>query len=531
MPINCQICNREFSKMVTNSHLKSHEITTASYKELYGLNSLTSPEFRSELSSSRRGENNPNFGNQMSDTVKEALILSRKGKVPWNKGLMFTDTTIQQDAAKKRENKYRANEMTRKITPPSSETKKKISNGVKQYSKNNHEELSQRAQKAIQTKINKGIDLAFFKGKHHSDESKDRIRSGSNLTNANRAKQSSLARLDLIFKSNLELVDINGIRLDLKCQKCGNEFSLTRQLFTNSKFHPYSCRKCHPISNNRSQKEIDLFEFIKEIKPDAIPNYRFSNSKHEIDIFIPSLNLGIEFNGLYWHSDSVLFDKTADNKKYNKLVECGIRCLVVMEDEWAFQNEIVKARISHILNKNNTRIHTRKCVVREIDSRVSAKFCDLYHIQGKGRSNSRFGLFLDDKLISVMTFSRSNISRKISGWELNRFCSVPGLSIPGSASKLLKAFEVAYTPNNLVTYADRRWSIGDLYEKLGFTYDSTTSPGYWYFLPNEGIRIHRFSLRKNKSDDQLLTEYENRIKQGYLRIWDCGHKKYIKTYK
>ena len=126
-----------------------------------------------------------------------------------------------------------------------------------------------------------------------------------------------------------------------------------------------------------------------------------------------------------------------------------------------------------------------------------------------------------------MTFSKNNLSRKIKGWEINRFCNKINTTIVGGASKLFSYFCKINDPEFVISYADRRWSDGKLYDTLNFQYVSSTKPNYWYFLPNELKRIHRFSLRKTSNDDQSLTEHELRRQQGYYKIYDCGHTKWI----
>lgn len=81
-------------------------------------------------------------------------------------------------------------------------------------------------------------------------------------------------------------------------------------------------------------------------------------------------------------------------------------------------------------------------------------------------------------------------------------------------------------PETIISYSDNRWGDGNVYEKLGFQFEKETPPNYWYFTTNDISRKHRFSLRKNKTDGQNLTEWENRKSQGWYRIWDCGNKKY-----
>lgn len=108
--IKCKICQREFTKLITNTHLKCHNISLDEYRHMFGDNSHIDATYRLE-----------------------------------------------------------------KMKPMKEETKLKISIGVRAYADGHQHEMSLRAQKAIQTKIKNGYDLAFFSGKQHSDKSKKRI--------------------------------------------------------------------------------------------------------------------------------------------------------------------------------------------------------------------------------------------------------------------------------------------------------------------------------------------------------------------
>jgi hypothetical protein len=128
-----------------------------------------------------------------------------------------------------------------------------------------------------------------------------------------------------------------------------------------------------------------------------------------------------------------------------------------------------------------------------------------------------------------MTFSHGNISKGSKNieniWELNRFCSNYNYHIPGIASKILSYFKKNYEWKEIFSYADRRWSDGNLYYKLGFELDLTTKPNYWYV---KGLnRIHRFTLRKKSEEPKDIPEWVLRSKEGYHRIYDCGHYKFV----
>jgi len=129
-----------------------------------------------------------------------------------------------------------------------------------------------------------------------------------------------------------------------------------------------------------------------------------------------------------------------------------------------------------------------------------------------------------------MTFSKGSISKgskNIDGvYELSRFCSNSNYHIQGIASKLLSHFKRNYEWKEIYSYADRRWSQGNVYDKIGFELSHITKPNYFYI--GGGIdRIHRFNLRKRPDEPKDIPEWVLRQGEGYHRIWDCGHYKFI----
>jgi hypothetical protein len=125
-----------------------------------------------------------------------------------------------------------------------------------------------------------------------------------------------------------------------------------------------------------------------------------------------------------------------------------------------------------------------------------------------------------------MTFRKN--SNKI--FELSRFCT--SYSVIGIASRLLKYFEKNYEWNKIYTFADRRWSEGNLYEKLKMIEEGKINPDYSYFKGQN--RYHKFGFRHKQMKNKLenynsnLTEHENMLNNGWLRIYDCGKIKYEK---
>lgn len=291
---------------------------------------------------------------------------------------------------------------------------------------------------------------------------------------------------------------------------------------------------------SRSLGEQQIVEFIQQLLPNEQIHTcdRTIIYPHELDIFIPHKNIAIEYCGLYWHSDA----RGKDNKYHiSKLQQCndkGIRLLTIFDDEYTNKPTLVQARIAHALGvMSSIKINARQCVVKEITARVKNEFLDINHLQGSDICKYSLGLFYADELVSVMTFARPsrarNSAKNMSAdglWELNRFASHTKYHVRGAAGKLLKHFQRNYPWSEIFSYADRRWSDGDLYTTLGFTLISTSKPNYWYLDKTFKKREYRFNYTKcelvKQGFDPNSTETAIMKERGYCKIWDCGALKF-----
>ena len=297
-----------------------------------------------------------------------------------------------------------------------------------------------------------------------------------------------------------------------------------------SHLHGHGCPKC---GVGVSLQEQEIIEFLKkngvifeERKRNLIPN-----SHKEIDIFIPSKNIGIEYNGLRWHSDE--FNKDINYHK-NKTDECekvGIRLIQIFEDEWVLKKDIVKSKLLHILGiENKNKIMGRKCFIKEISKEESKEFLENNHIQGYSRSTINIGAFHNDKLIGVASFININ-----EDYVLNRLATDINFNCQGVCSKLISFFEKHYKYSKLITFGDRRWvSKKNIYNILGFKIDGLVTPSYTYRHGNKVERIHKFNLRKQILHKKYglplsMTEEEMTKSLKFYKIYDCGLIRYIKT--
>jgi len=320
----------------------------------------------------------------------------------------------------------------------------------------------------------------------------------------------------------------------VKCNTC-NELSEFNNNELNYRFKNEIpiCKTCVDIKNNISYPENEIIEFINSLNTITIKSNRKILNGKELDIYLPSHNLAIEYNGLYWHSEIYKDDKYHLNKT-NECEKLGIQLIHIFEDEWLTKKDIVKSRLSNILGVTSNKIFGRKCVIKEVSSKNSKLFLDNNHIQGNVNSTIRLGLYYGSELVSLMTFGglrkSLGLNHKEDSYELIRFCNKLNTTVIGGADKLLKNFIKDYKPKEIISYADRRWSLGNLYEKLGFKKHNNTKPNYFYI--NNIKRENRYKYRKDvlvkEGYDHSKTEHQIMLDRGIYRIYDCGTIKYIK---
>lgn len=287
---------------------------------------------------------------------------------------------------------------------------------------------------------------------------------------------------------------------------------------------------CPICSSEKSDSigEIDLRNYIRSLYDGKIiSNSRSVIKPLELDSYLPDCKIAFEYNGLYWHCE---FKQNNDYHivKTKACEEKGIQLIHVFEDEWQNKQDIVKSRIKSILGKQNRRIYARKCSIKEIDSNVLKMFLEENHLQGNINSKYRYGLFYKDELVTVMSFGglRKSLGSKSTDdeYELLRYCSKLNTSVVGGASKLLKHFINEIKPKRIISYADRRWSDGGMYFKLGFKHIRNSKPNYYYIVENK--RENRFKYRKDQlvkqGFDPNKSEHEIMLERGIPRIYDCG---------
>ena len=286
-------------------------------------------------------------------------------------------------------------------------------------------------------------------------------------------------------------------------------------------------KECNPIGGYSSQ-EMEIFNWIQSLGIKVERSNREILGGKEIDIYLPDHNIGIEFNGLFWHSDDIIHDHFYH---YNKTItgnDKGVDIIHIWEDEWKYKKDIVKSFLSNKIGIIDNRIYARKCIIKDVSSKDCRQFLDANHLQGFAKSKYKIGLYYNNELVSLMTFGNRVINSK-KEMELIRFCNKIDYLIIGAASKLFKYFIKNFEHGDIVSYSDSSHFKGALYKSLGFEYAHHTGPNYWWVV--KGKRHHRFKYNKkrlvsegfdpNKTEEQIMKDL------GNYRIWGCGQKKWI----
>jgi hypothetical protein len=204
----------------------------------------------------------------------------------------------------------------------------------------------------------------------------------------------------------------------------------------------------------------------------------------------------------------------------------GAQLITIFEDEWLNKQDICLSRLNAVFKVKQQMNYARKCSVKLINNSQAIQFLSEHHLQGAMSSKINIGMFQNDELIAVMTAGKPRYDKDID-LEIHRFCS--SKPIIGGAQKLFAFLIRNFNPKTIVSYADLRWGTGNIYLDLGFSFQKTTKPGYFY--TDKKIRYHRSKFTKKqliaKGFDNRLTEHEIMRSLGYARIWDCGHNKFL----
>lgn len=302
------------------------------------------------------------------------------------------------------------------------------------------------------------------------------------------------------------------------------------------------------VNKNQKYLQLELLKYVREYIGDSIEiisNDREvlkgmidkNGTKHtyELDIYIPSRSVAIEFNGDYWHSDKYK-DPWYHQLKTLACESKGIRLIHIFEYEWVNPEYkgLIKKYLADLLGEKEV-IHVDQCIIEEIDYITISKFLELNHLHGAdGIEQGGIYIALKDnaytsRILGVIAF---NVIE--SHYELIRICTLHRISIIDGEAKLFRYFVDKYKPSSIIAYVDITKYTGKIYRSLGFNShipEDILAPRFnWvnpvtkeYYTEDQVTKQKLSALQIGEVNESELYTMD---RLGVVRIYNSGYIKY-----
>ena len=310
-----------------------------------------------------------------------------------------------------------------------------------------------------------------------------------------------------------------------------------------------SCSKCmDDLAHKGSKCENNIKDYLFALcNIDDIVKDRSILEGQEIDIYLPEHKIGIEYNGSVYHAslNNVYEDKPKlyHQQKFLLAKEKGVHLISIFDVDWQNNQEKIKMYLKSLILPQK-KLFARKCKLDIVDNDVAVAFVNKYHLQGANKATMKinYGLFVDNKLMAVMSFGRLRLAKHKEGeFELHRYCIKDGYTILGGAERLLKAFERDYSPKYIVSYSDNDYFLGGIYERLKFENVGQSRPRYYWYLYGKELRREQCMLKHLKVSYPALLQEAIEVKAsnkedyvmsklGASKVYRSGNTKWEKWY-
>jgi len=294
--------------------------------------------------------------------------------------------------------------------------------------------------------------------------------------------------------SDIDIIDINRNVLKNKCKTCGGIYEITKLLFYfRHKTKTKICTICNPIHSGRSGKEILLYEFLLENYDGQIfINDRKQLCGKEIDIFLPELNIAIEFNGMFWHSE-LYKTKYYHQDKLKMCLNKNINLISIWENDWDNKNDIIKSLILKKIQKIK-KIKLDKYEIKKVNISDAKQFLLKNHINGYTNCNQRLGLYNNNELLSIIL-----LNEKKGDCKILRHCDKNNINSD--------SFEI------FMKHIKK-------YKTISLTVDSSYYIDDYFGFKLEIIEQPSIIYKINKTETQIMSE------RNFFRVYNAGKLKY-----
>ena len=264
---------------------------------------------------------------------------------------------------------------------------KKISNSCSRSLKKAYEENGDEIRRKRTETLSKnyGVEVESsspFAIKKIQDISKERILKEYGVENIFNLESSRRKSIDIQRKKSIQLQKERGIDIEYtdhdtyivkNCCPIHGDLEFTQIQFNNRfRLSRYKlsnpCYICNPFGSQSSGMEKTLVDYVKSIySGEIVENDKSALGGLEIDIYLPELKVGFEFNGDYWHmnplfhkfndinpsSHMIAMDKWKDDR--HKIIvaeEKGIKLYGIWEYNFVNEREYVNDLVMNVIRGN-----------------------------------------------------------------------------------------------------------------------------------------------------------------------------------
>jgi transposase len=274
-----------------------------------------------------------------------------------------------------------------------------------------------------------------------------------------------------------------------------------------------------------SAEERAVRNFIHSLGVETIKRDRTVLGKQELDIYCPGQKVGIEYNGIYWHSAQF------KNRSYHldKTLGCeqaGVRLIHIWEHLWTDPKKkpIYENMIKHALGLTDHRLGARQTRVEKRPAATMRQFFEENNIQGYRNASSAYVLVDKKSGLDLMCYTTGHayFGNGAYDMEIARGACRLGWSVSGGATKLWKAIiEDNPEVNSIVYYVDLNHYNGSSVSVLpGTKLIKKGEPSLWNWWPKLGVMKNREPSRHK----EIMEAYKT---GEAVPVWNAGTATYV----
>lgn len=292
-------------------------------------------------------------------------------------------------------------------------------------------------------------------------------------------------------------------KFKVQCNDCGK---ITEKSVVQITFNPEYCKHCAPTA---SRGQLELYDFVKSIYTDTESEDKTVIPPKELDVYVPSSRIGIEYNGLFYHSD-LCIDKDYHWAKTQRASEIGVDLIHIFEDEWRDKRTVVEKFLRRRLSPRQLKEDNVEISVAVITQEEATAFHTQNSLDEVTVADDHIGLTVNGELAAcISTLRVSETAAVITNFSLTQHASQEALTtLFNDVFKNCTQHRV----KSLSASVDLRLETGALYELQGFQpvdRGEQSELKWWYT-----------DCSRRSSTEEL---------SNTAKIWGCPSRLYIKT--